>query len=493
MTRPVRRRHERRGGAAVDPVTGDGDRPGPEPGARLRGARPRRGGGRQAGRRSRARTGRRPNVVVILMDDVGWGDFGCYGGGRRGGRTDAQRRPARPGGPAAHVVLQRAVVHAHPGVHHDGPPADAPRPPRPAHVRHARRAQRRGHAPAAPLRRRLRDPGRREVAHGREPARASPRTSGSTTSTASCPCRTCTPSGGTPTSSPRSSTARPAPTGCGTCRSTSASSTRPATGRSRRSRRSPSPCSPCSTTSGAPTRSSSSSAWRRSPDPWFLYHCTRGAHFDNYPHPDFLGRSPARHPYKDAIVELDDICGRLVAALERTGQLESTMVVISSDNGPGDGDLARLRLHAVPLRQGIDLGGRRAGAGRRVVARHDRAGSRAATASSTSSTSSPPACPWPGRPSGCRPTATSTRSTSCRSSWPADDREAVSNRKFQHYWLTAHLLGPAGGRVQVHRRLHLRRRHRRPQPRRVHGRGAALRLRPPLQPLPRSRRRRART
>ena len=27
------------------------------------------------------RTGRRPNVLVILMDDVGWGDFGCYGGG----------------------------------------------------------------------------------------------------------------------------------------------------------------------------------------------------------------------------------------------------------------------------------------------------------------------------------------------------------------------------------------------------------------------------
>ena len=68
--------------------------------------------------------------------------------------------------------------------------------------------------------------------------------------------------------------------------------------------------------------------------PWFLYHCTRGAHFDNYPHPDFLGRSPAKHPYKDALVELDDICGRLIAALERTGQLESTMVVISSDNGP---------------------------------------------------------------------------------------------------------------------------------------------------------------
>ena len=33
-------------------------------------------------------------------------------------------------------------------------------------------------------------------------------------------------------------------------------------------------------------------------------------------------------------MELDDICGRLIDALERTGQLESTLVVISSDNGP---------------------------------------------------------------------------------------------------------------------------------------------------------------
>jgi arylsulfatase A-like enzyme len=68
--------------------------------------------------------------------------------------------------------------------------------------------------------------------------------------------------------------------------------------------------------------------------PWFLYHCTRGAHFDNYPHPDFVGKSPGKHPYKDTIIELDDIVGRLVATLERTGQLENTMVLISSDNGP---------------------------------------------------------------------------------------------------------------------------------------------------------------
>ncbi len=69
-------------------------------------------------------------------------------------------------------------------------------------------------------------------------------------------------------------------------------------------------------------------------EPWFLYHCTRGAHFDNYPHERFLGKSPAKHPYKDTILELDDIVGRLVAELEATGQLDDTLIFLSSDNGP---------------------------------------------------------------------------------------------------------------------------------------------------------------
>jgi arylsulfatase A-like enzyme len=71
-----------------------------------------------------------------------------------------------------------------------------------------------------------------------------------------------------------------------------------------------------------------------SPQPWFLYHCTRGAHFDNYPLERFLGASPARHPYKDTMLELDEIVGRLVRELETTGQLEHTLIVLSSDNGP---------------------------------------------------------------------------------------------------------------------------------------------------------------
>jgi arylsulfatase len=68
--------------------------------------------------------------------------------------------------------------------------------------------------------------------------------------------------------------------------------------------------------------------------PWFCYLGTRGAHFDNYPHERFLGTSPAKHPYKDTIVELDDIVGRLVAVLEETGQAEDTIIFLSSDNGP---------------------------------------------------------------------------------------------------------------------------------------------------------------
>ena len=68
--------------------------------------------------------------------------------------------------------------------------------------------------------------------------------------------------------------------------------------------------------------------------PWFLYHNTRGAHFDNYPSERWLGASAAKHPYGDTIMELDDIVGRLVAALEDSGQLEHTIIVLSSDNGP---------------------------------------------------------------------------------------------------------------------------------------------------------------
>ncbi|PWU16087.1 MAG: arylsulfatase [Chlamydiae bacterium] len=68
--------------------------------------------------------------------------------------------------------------------------------------------------------------------------------------------------------------------------------------------------------------------------PFFLYYCTRGTHFDNYPNDSVKGISPAKYPYKDVMVEMDNILGRLVQTLEEIGELENTLVVILSDNGP---------------------------------------------------------------------------------------------------------------------------------------------------------------
>ena len=86
--------------------------------------------------------------------------------------------------------------------------------------------------------------------------------------------------------------------------------------RERERRRGDDPCPVAARREVVPTtRSISSSAWPRATSPWLLYHCTRGAHFDNYPHERFLGKSPARHPYKDTLIELDDIMGRLLEAL----------------------------------------------------------------------------------------------------------------------------------------------------------------------------------
>lgn len=73
---------------------------------------------------------------------------------------------------------------------------------------------------------------------------------------------------------------------------------------------------------------------KNSEKPFFLYHCTRGAHFDNYPSKKFAGISPAKTPYRDTMVELDTHLKTLVDTLEKNGQLENTIIFITSDNGP---------------------------------------------------------------------------------------------------------------------------------------------------------------
>lgn len=71
-----------------------------------------------------------------------------------------------------------------------------------------------------------------------------------------------------------------------------------------------------------------------SKEPWLLYHGTRGCHFDNYPPDSFKGKSRAKYPFHDVLVECDDIFGRLFKALDETGQLENTLIFLTSDNGP---------------------------------------------------------------------------------------------------------------------------------------------------------------
>jgi arylsulfatase A-like enzyme len=71
-----------------------------------------------------------------------------------------------------------------------------------------------------------------------------------------------------------------------------------------------------------------------SKQPFFLYHATRGCHFDNYPNDEFAGRSAARTSYSDCMVEMDYILGEIVKALQESGRLDNTLLLLTSDNGP---------------------------------------------------------------------------------------------------------------------------------------------------------------
>ena len=68
--------------------------------------------------------------------------------------------------------------------------------------------------------------------------------------------------------------------------------------------------------------------------PFFLVHAFSKVHYDNYPADGYAGKSPSGFPYKDGIIEVDDIVGRIIKTLRETGQAENTLVFFTSDNGP---------------------------------------------------------------------------------------------------------------------------------------------------------------
>ncbi len=71
-----------------------------------------------------------------------------------------------------------------------------------------------------------------------------------------------------------------------------------------------------------------------STQPFYLYHATRGCHFDNYPSDEWAGKSMARTAFSDCMVHMDYVLGKLMDKLEEIGEAENTIVIFTSDNGP---------------------------------------------------------------------------------------------------------------------------------------------------------------
>lgn len=72
----------------------------------------------------------------------------------------------------------------------------------------------------------------------------------------------------------------------------------------------------------------------KSEKPFFIEHCFMKVHCDNFANPEFEGLSASKYPYKDAIAEVDMHVGNIMKALGEAGVLENTFVFFTSDNGP---------------------------------------------------------------------------------------------------------------------------------------------------------------
>jgi len=68
--------------------------------------------------------------------------------------------------------------------------------------------------------------------------------------------------------------------------------------------------------------------------PFFISHSFMKVHADNFPSKEFRGASASKFPYRDNMVEVDAYIGDIVDALETAGELENTFIFVTSDNGP---------------------------------------------------------------------------------------------------------------------------------------------------------------
>ena len=71
----------------------------------------------------------------------------------------------------------------------------------------------------------------------------------------------------------------------------------------------------------------------KTPDPFFLYFSTTSPHSPIVPLDEFQGKTQAG-PYGDYVAQTDEAVGQIVAALKEAGVYENTFLIVSSDNGP---------------------------------------------------------------------------------------------------------------------------------------------------------------
>lgn len=72
----------------------------------------------------------------------------------------------------------------------------------------------------------------------------------------------------------------------------------------------------------------------KSNKPFFLEHCFMKVHTDVFASKQYEGKSASKYPYKDGVVEVDGLIGEITKALEENNLLENTFIFITSDNGP---------------------------------------------------------------------------------------------------------------------------------------------------------------
>lgn len=71
----------------------------------------------------------------------------------------------------------------------------------------------------------------------------------------------------------------------------------------------------------------------RPAQPFFLYHATQAVHLPSFAGKDFRGKTKAG-PHGDFIFEFDSIVGELLKTLDEHGLADDTLVIVTSDNGP---------------------------------------------------------------------------------------------------------------------------------------------------------------